>query len=224
FSDKLHLFFATQNGIVKKTNLSEYANVRRTGVAGINIEKGDQLIGVRLTTGNSEIVLVSRKGQSIRFHEEDVRDMGRTATGVWGMKLEEGDQLVGVETVDPDATLLVAGENGIGKRTEFEEYRKQSRGGKGIITMATSEKTGHVVGALSVTDTNEIMLTTAGGQTVRCAVKGVRVCGRNTQGVRLIHLGSGDKLVAIARVISESQEDAAESAPLISPTPPENKS
>jgi DNA gyrase subunit A len=220
FSDQQHLFFATQNGIVKKTNLSEYANVRRTGVAGINIEKDDQLMGVKLTTGNSEIVLVSHNGQSIRFHEEDVRDMGRTATGVWGMDLEEGDRLVGVETVDPQATLLVAGENGIGKRTDFEEYRKQSRGGKGIITMATSERTGRCVGALSVTDTDEIMLTTAGGQTVRCRVKDVRTTGRNTQGVRLIHLDKADKLVAIARVISESQEDAAESGQPALPAPP----
>jgi DNA gyrase subunit A len=211
FTDQLFLFFATQNGVVKKTNLGEYANVRRGGIQGINIEKDDRLIGVKRTNGNHEIVLVSRNGQSIRFHEEEARDMGRTATGVWGMDLDKDDVLVAVEIVDPQATLLVAGENGIGKRTEFEEYRRQSRGGKGIITMATSEKTGRVVGALSVTETDEIMLTTAGGQTVRCRVKDVRTSGRNTQGVRLITPGSGDKLVAIARVITESQEAAAES-------------
>lgn len=209
-SDQLFLFFATQNGVVKKTNLGEFGNVRRGGIQGINIEKDDRLIGVKRTNGNSEIVLVSRNGQSIRFHEEEARDMGRTATGVWGMDLDDDDLLVAIEIVDPQATLLVAGENGIGKRTDFEEYRKQSRGGKGIITMATSEKTGRVVGALSVTDTDEIMLTTAGGQTVRCRVKDVRTSGRNTQGVRLIAPGSGDKLVAIARVITESQEAAAE--------------
>ena len=210
FSDTQNLFFATRNGIVKKTNLSDYSNVRRTGVAGINIEEGDCLIAVKLTTGNSEIVLVSHQGKSIRFHEEDVRAMGRTATGVWGMDLQEDDVLVAAEIVDPQATLLVAGENGVGKRTEFTEYRKQTRGGKGIITMSTTEKTGSVVGALTVTDTHEIMLTTANGQTVRCPVNGVRLCGRNTQGVRLINLDEGDKLVAIARVISESQEAAAE--------------
>ncbi|MBI5396194.1 MAG: DNA gyrase subunit A [Verrucomicrobia bacterium] len=224
FSDQLHLLFATQNGIIKKTNLSEFSNVRRGGIQGVNIEKDDRLIGVKLTNGNSEIVLVSRTGQSIRFHEEEARDMGRTATGVWGMDLDKDDLLVAIEIVDPQATLLVAGENGIGKRTEFEEYRRQSRGGKGIITMATSEKTGRVVGALSVTDTDEIMLTTAGGQTVRCRVKDVRTSGRNTQGVRLINPGSGDKLVAIARVITESQEAAAESGqpalPLAAQTPP----
>ncbi len=219
FSDQLFLFFATQNGVVKKTNLGEFANVRRGGIQGINIEKNDRLIGVKRTNGNSEVVLVSRTGQSIRFHEEEARDMGRTATGVWGMDLDDDDLLVAVEIVDPAATLLVAGENGIGKRTDFEEYRKQSRGGKGIITMATSEKTGRVVGALSVTDTDEIMLTTAGGQTVRCRVKDVRTSGRNTQGVRLIAPGSGDKLVAIARVITESQEAAAESGQPALPLP-----
>ncbi len=219
FSDQLFLFFATQNGVVKKTNLGEFANVRRGGIQGINIEKNDRLIGVKRTNGNSEVVLVSRTGQSIRFHEEEARDMGRTATGVWGMDLDDDDLLVAVEIVDPAATLLVAGENGIGKRTDFEEYRKQSRGGKGIITMATSEKTGRVVGALSVTDTDEIMLTTAGGQTVRCRVKDVRTSGRNTQGVRLIAPGSGDKLVAIARVITESQEAAAESGQPSLPLP-----
>jgi len=228
FTDQQFLFFATQNGVVKKTNLAQFANVRRGGIQGIHIEPDDRLIGVKRTDGNSEIVLVSRNGQSIRFHEEEVRDMGRTATGVWGMDLADDDRLVAIEIVDPQATLLVAGDNGIGKRTEFSEYRRQSRGGKGIITMATSEKTGRVVGALSVTDTDEIMLTTAGGQTVRCRVKDVRTSGRNTQGVRLITPSPGDKLVAIARVITESQEAAAEgqsALPLPSQPPPapENK-
>jgi DNA gyrase subunit A len=185
----------------------------------INIEKGDRLIGVRRTNGANEVVLVSRNGQSIRFPEEEVRDMGRAATGVWGMRLEDDDELVAIVIVDPDATLLVAGENGIGKRTEFSEYRQQSRGGKGIITMATNEKTGRVAGALSVVQQDEIMLTTARGQTVRCRVKDVRVSGRNTQGVRLINLDGGDKLVGIARVVSESQEDAAETAQPAAPPP-----
>jgi DNA gyrase subunit A len=210
FSDKNYLLMATRVGIVKKTVLSAYQNVRKGGIIGINIEKGDRLIGVKLTNGNNEIVLVTKDGMSIRFHEEDARDMGRGATGVWGIRPEKSDLVIGVEIVDNGATLLVAGENGIGKRTPFEEYRKQSRGGKGIITMKTTDKVGSVVGALSVTDNDEIMLSTAQGQTVRTNCKDIRVAGRNTQGVKLINLDKGDKLVAIARVISEQQEDAAE--------------
>ncbi len=212
FTDKQFLFMATKVGIVKKTNLGEYANPRKGGVIGIKIEKGDRLIGVKLTNGNNEIVLVTKDGMSIRFHEEEARDMGRASVGNWGIRPEKGDHVIGVEIVDLGATLLVAGEHGIGKRTPFEEYRKQSRGGKGIITMKTTDKVGSVVGALTVTDNDEIMLTTAQGQTVRTNCKDIRVTGRNTQGVKLINLASKDKLVAIARVISEQQEAAAESA------------
>jgi len=210
FSDKDYIFMATRVGIVKKTVLSAYQNVRKGGIIGINIEKGDQLIGVKLTNGNNEIVLVTKDGMSIRFHEEDARDMGRGATGVWGIRPEKKDYVVGVEIVDPNATLLVAGDQGIGKRTPFDEYRQQSRGGKGIITIKTTDKVGDVVGALSVTDADEVMLSTAQGQTVRTGCKDIRICGRNTQGVKLLTLNQGDKLVAIARVISEQQEEAAE--------------
>ena len=138
--------------------------------------------------------------------------MGRATVGVWGIRPDKGDYVVGIEIVDPNATLLVAGEHGIGKRTPFDEYRVQSRGGKGIITMKTTDKVGCVVGALSVTDADEIMLSTAQGQTVRTNCKDIRIAGRNTQGVKLINLNKGDKLVAIARVISEQQEEAAEGA------------
>jgi DNA gyrase subunit A len=192
--------------------LSAYQNVRKGGIIGITIEKGDRLIGVKMTNGNNEVVLVTKDGMSIRFHEEDARDMGRSAVGVWGIRPEKGDYVVGVEIVDPKATLLVAGSHGIGKRTPFDEYRVQSRGGKGIITIKTTDKVGDVVGALSVTDADEVMLSTAQGQTVRCPCKDIRVAGRNTQGVKLIGLDKGDKLVALARVISEQQEQAAEAA------------
>jgi DNA gyrase subunit A len=212
FSDKHYLLMATRAGIVKKTVLSAYQNVRKGGIIGITIETGDRLIGVKLTNGNNEIVLVTKDGMSIRFHEEEVRDMGRSATGVWGIRPEKGDYVVGIEIVDPNATLLVAGSHGIGKRTPFEEYRKQSRGGKGIITIKATDKVGSVVGALAVTDNDEVMLSTAAGQTVRTSCKDIRICGRNTQGVKLINLDKGDKLVAIARVISEQQEEAAEAA------------
>ena len=210
FTDKQYLFMATKVGIVKKTNLGEYANPRKGGVIGIKIEQGDRLIGVKLTSGNNEIVLVTKDGMSIRFHEEEARDMGRASVGNWGIRPEKGDYVIGVEIVDTNATLLVAGEHGIGKRTPFDEYRTQSRGGKGIITMKTTDKVGSVVGALSVTDTDEIMLSTSQGQTVRTSCKDIRIAGRNTQGVKLIDLNAGDKLVAIARVISEQQEAAAE--------------
>jgi DNA gyrase subunit A len=212
FSDKSSLVMATKVGIVKKTNLGEYANPRKGGVIGIQIEKGDRLIGVKLTGGNNEVVLVTKDGMSIRFHEEQLRDQGRNTVGVWGIRPDKGDYVVGIEIVDVNATLLVAGEHGIGKRTPFDEYRVQSRGGKGIITMKTTDKVGSVVGALSVTDTDEVMLTTSQGQTVRTPCKDIRVAGRNTQGVKLINLDKGDKLVAIARVISEQQEEAAETA------------
>ena len=210
FTDKQYLFMATKVGIVKKTNLGEYANPRKGGVIGIKIEQGDRLIGVKLTSGNNEIVLVTKDGMSIRFHEEEARDMGRASVGNWGIRPEKGDYVIGVEIVDANATLLVAGEFGIGKRTPFDEYRTQSRGGKGIITMKTTDKVGAVVGALTVTDNDEIMLSTAQGQTVRTPCKDIRICGRNTQGVKLINLNEGDKLVAIARVISEQQEEEAE--------------
>ncbi|HXT41181.1 MAG TPA: DNA gyrase subunit A [Candidatus Angelobacter sp.] len=204
------IFFATKRGTVKKTALDEFANIRKGGIIAIGIEPGDALIDVKSTTGQSEVVLITRDGMSIRFGEEDVRSMGRPATGVRGINLEKDDAVVAAAVVVSDATLLVAGEQGVGKRTSFEEYRKQSRGGKGIITMKTTEKTGAVVGALTVKDEDEIMLITVGGQMVRTSVKDIRETGRNTQGVKLINLETGDKLQAIAPVISEEKGDADE--------------
>ena len=166
-----------------------------------------------LTSGHDEVVLITREGQSIRFSEEDVRPMGRPAGGVRGISLEKTDAVIASAVVVTDATLLVAGENGIGKRTDFGEYRQQSRGGKGIITMKTTDRTGNVVGALTVKDDAEIMLITVAGQMVRTRVADIREAGRNTQGVKLIELGESDKLKAIAPVISEEKEDAAEPAP-----------
>jgi DNA gyrase subunit A len=211
------LFFATQQGTVKKTALAEFGNVRKGGIIAIGIEQGDTLIDVKLTNGPDQVVLITREGQSIRFSEEDVRSMGRPAAGVRGISLETTDAVVALAVVVPNATLLVAGENGIGKRTDFEEYRHQSRGGKGIITMKTTDRTGNVVGALTVKEEDEIMLITVTGQMVRIAVKDIREAGRNTQGVKLINLEAGDKLQAIAPVISEDKEDQEEVAPAASP-------
>jgi len=203
------LFFATQQGTVKKTALEEFANVRKGGIIAITIEEGDTLIDVKLTTGHNEVVLITREGMSIRFAGQQVRPMGRPATGVKGIHLNQDDAVVALSVVDPEATLLVAGDNGLGKRTVFDEYRVQSRGGKGIITMKTTDRTGQVVGALTVKEHEEIMLITASGQMVRTAVKDISVIGRNTQGVKLVNLDSGDKLQAVAPVISEGEEDAA---------------
>ena len=197
------LFFATESGTVKKTALDAYSNVRRNGINAIGIKEGDRLITVKLTTGHDEVVLITNAGLSIRFNEENVRSMGRTAAGVRGIRLKGKDRLVAAAVVMKDSTLLVAGENGIGKRTEFDEYRTQSRGGKGIITMKTTEKTGGVCGALAVNESDEIMLITFGGQMVRTGVAHIRMTGRNAQGVKLINLDSDDRLLAIAPVINE---------------------
>ena len=220
WSQSGELFFATQQGTVKKTSLNEFSNVRKGGIIAIGIEPGDALIEVKLTRGSivenddvkdpgDDVVLITKDGMSIRFSEADVRSMGRAAGGVRGISLEKGDALVAATIVIPDAALLVAGENGIGKRTGFDEYRVQSRGGKGIITMKTGDKTGGVVGALTVRDHDEIMLITTGGQMVRIPVAGIREAGRNTQGVKLVNLDAGDKLQAIAPVIGEDKEDSA---------------
>jgi DNA gyrase subunit A len=213
WSQQNFLFFSTGQGVVKKTALEEFANIRKGGIIAIKIEEGDTLIDVRLTKGHDEIVLITHGGMSIRFKEEDARPMGRPSVGVYGIDLEAGDRVIAAAIVDSNATLLVAGENGIGKRTAFDEYRVQSRGGKGIITMKTGEKTGGVVGALTVREQDEIMLITVGGQMVRTAVAPIREAGRNTQGVKLVNLDEGDKLQAIAPVVGEAAEDAAESAP-----------
>jgi DNA gyrase subunit A len=205
-----HIFFATRLGTVKKTSLEDFANVRKGGIIAIGIEQGDTLIDVKLTTGKNEIVIITKEGMSIRFAEEEVRTMGRPASGVRGINLEKTDAVVAAAVVSADSTLLVAGENGIGKRTAFDEYRVQSRGGKGIITMKTNDKTGNVVGALSVTDADEIMLITVGGQMVRTGVKDIREAGRNTQGVKLVNLDKGDKLTAIAPVIVEKDDESVE--------------
>jgi DNA gyrase subunit A len=204
----LHIVFATQSGIVKKSNLSDYANVRRGGIIAIQVEEGDRLIDAKLTNGNNEIVLITKDGMSLRFHEEQLRDQGRNTVGVWGIRPEKGDHVVATAIVDPNAMLLVAGENGIGKRTAFDDYRRQSRGGKGIITMKTGEKTGDVVGALTVRESDEMMLITNKGQMVRTRVKEIRETGRNTMGVKLMDLRNGEKLQAIAPVVSQAEEEA----------------
>ncbi|MGD9897218.1 MAG: DNA gyrase subunit A, partial [Candidatus Methylacidiphilaceae bacterium] len=187
------LFFCTALGQVKKTPLSEFAHMRKKGIRAIHISEKDRLIDVKFTTGDREVVLITRQGLSIRFSEADVRSMGRIAAGVRGIRLGKEDRVVAASVVDPAATLLVAGSSGLGKRTNFEEYRRQGRGGKGVITMKMTKRTGEVVAALSVVDGDELMLLTQRGLTVRMPVKGIRRVGRNTQGVRLLQLDQGDR-------------------------------
>ena len=209
----LHVLFATRTGIIKKTNLSDFDNVRRGGIIAITIEEGDELIEAELTNGGNSVVLVTHDGMSLRFHEEQARPMGRNAVGNWGIRPEAGDYVVAMAVVQPDATLLVVGENGVGKRTPFDDYREQSRGGKGIITMKTGDKTGGVVGALTVTDADELVLTTNKGKTVRTRIAEIRETGRNTMGVKLIELARNEKLQDIAKVVSQNDEDEEEPPP-----------
>lgn len=203
------VLFATRAGVVKRTKLSEFRNIRKDGIRAITIDEGDDLIGAVLTNGGDEVVLVTRNGLSLRFREVDAREMGRNAGGVWGIRPAEGDCVVSLSIVDPEATLLVASENGIGKRSSFEEYRRQGRGGKGIITMKTTEKTGRVVGALAVHASDEVMLMTTTGQSVRIPAAQIREAGRNTMGVKLITLRAGEQLQDIARVIDMDDDDPA---------------
>jgi len=206
WSPDKHIVFATESGTVKKTNLSDFRNIRRGGIIAINIKEGDRLISCHLTNGEDEVVLITHGGLSLRFSEEQLRDQGRATAGVWGIRPGKDDYLVAAAVVDQRAQLLVAGENGLGKRTSFDEYRRQSRGGKGIITMKVTERTGGVAGALTVRPAEEVMLITNKGKMVRTRVDEIREVGRNAQGVKLIEPRRGEKLQAIAPVVTDPQE------------------
>ncbi|MBI2406985.1 MAG: DNA gyrase subunit A [Gemmatimonadetes bacterium] len=206
FSDDEFLLFCTRDGTVKKTALSDYSNVRSTGIKAIKIEEGDHLIDVQITSGSNDVVLVTRHGLSIRFHEQDVRAMGRDTTGVKGIALGDGDQVVGMVVVKREASLLVVTEHALGKLTNIDEYRVQGRGGKGILTVKRTERTGDVVGLLEMLQEDEMMLITRGGQTLRCAVKDIRATGRVAQGVQLKKLDMGDVVAAVARLVAEDKD------------------
>src|SRR5438309_1920310 len=202
--------FATTNGVVKKTRLSEFGNPRSVGIRAINIEKGDELIDVQVTDGRNDIVLATRHGMSIRFHEKDVRDMGRTATGVKGIELDKKDHVIDMVVVRRKSTLLVVTEKGMGKRSELDEYRVQHRGGRGIITLKRADKTGDIVALKEVLPDDELMMITKKGIMIRVPVEGIRISGRNTQGVKVMNLTSGDLLVDVARVVKEDEADDGE--------------
>ncbi|HWA16028.1 MAG TPA: DNA gyrase subunit A [Gemmatimonadales bacterium] len=209
FTDKKSLIFVTRNGTVKKTLLSEYGNVRSTGIRAINIEEGDELIDVQQCEPESDIVLATADGMSIRFHQGDVREMGRVATGVKGIELEKGDACIGMVITRRDATLLVVSEKGFGKRSELSDYRVQKRGGKGIITLKKTDKTGALVSLMEVQPEYELMLITKHGVIIRQPVEGIRVISRNTQGVKVIQLDAGDSVVDVARVVKEDDDNGA---------------
>jgi DNA gyrase subunit A len=212
FMDGRYLVFATRRGLVKKTDLMQYSSPRPSGLIAIALEEGDEVVGVRLTDGQSEVILSTAEGQAIRFSESEVRPMGRATYGVRGMTLDEGDQVVSIDLVESGASLLAVAENGYGKRTEMDEYRQTHRGGKGIITMKTTEKTGRVIGIRMVTPDDQIMLVSSGGKVVRIRVNEIRVIGRNTQGVRLIDLDAGERVAAVAR-LAEREDDGDSGEP-----------
>jgi DNA gyrase subunit A len=210
FEEGRFVFFVTRKGVVKRTDLNAFANVRSAGIIALGIDDGDSLVAVRITDGTKDLLLSTAQGMSIRFSESEVRSMGRTAYGVKGITLDEGDEVVGADVVEPGTTILTVTEKGYGKRTEESEYRVQGRGGKGIIDIKTTERNGKVVGLAQVKDRDQVILVTNGGMLIRIKVHDISVIGRNTQGVRLITLdGTGEKVSGISK-LPEATEEAAE--------------
>ncbi len=214
FQEGRYIVFATKNGLIKKTELMAYSNPRASGIRAIGLEDRDEVIGVRLTDGQQEIILSTADGQSIRFKEEQVRPTGRGTFGVVGMKLDPGDKIVSMEILTLGFDVLTVSEGGFGKRTAMDEYRLQSRGGKGIITMKTTDKTGRVIGVQQVTEEDQLMLITNIGKIIRLRIKDIRVIGRNTQGVRLIEIEEGERVVSLAR-LAEKEEEGDEEEPKV---------
>lgn len=205
FTKDKSIVMVTEKGTIKKTNLAAYSNVRRGGINAINVVKGDKLIEVKLTDGNNDIVIGTRKGLAIRFNETDVREMGRTATGVRGIRLGAGDIVIGFIVVRSATTLLVVTDKGFGKRSEIDDYRITRRGGKGVITVRTGEKNGNLISIKEINDKDELVIITNSGMVIRQGVKKIRVMGRATQGVKLINLKEGDSIADVAKVVSEDE-------------------
>ncbi len=210
FDDDRNLIMATRCGVVKKSPLKEYANIRSGGIIAVNLDEGDKLIGVAITDGRQDVLLASHHGKSIRFHEQDARPMGRVSRGVRGMTLVDDDVVIGMEIINPNtasSTIFTVTENGFGKRTPLDEYRLQSRGGKGIITIKTTERNGCVVDIKQVTDENDLMLITDQGKIIRLPVSGSSIIGRNTQGVKLMVTEEQERIVAVARLAEKDEGD-----------------
>ncbi len=205
FDEKHYLLMVTKKGTAKKTALSEFSNPRKTGIIAISLDDGDKLVSVKLTDGTKDFIIGTKHGKAIRFNENDVRDMGRGAYGVRGVKLISEDEVVSTAVVEEDATLLTVTENGFGKRTGFEEYRTMNRGGQGVITIDVSLRNGKVVDIRTVHEDDEIMVTTSKGIIIRVPAKGIRVQGRNTQGVKIMNVEGGDRVVGVARLAKEEE-------------------
>jgi len=203
FQEGKYAVMATKNGLVKKTELLAYSHLRAGGIMAIKIRENDELIGVRVTTGDQDIFLASRQGKSIRFNESGLRSMGRVSSGNIGIRMDASDKVVAMEDLQEGATILTVTENGYGKRTRTEEYRRQSRGGKGILTIKTSLRNGPVVASYQVTQSDQVMIITEHGKIIRMKVADISVIGRNTQGVKLIDLGEGERVVGVAKLMEE---------------------
>ncbi|RKP51298.1 DNA gyrase subunit A [Cohnella endophytica] len=208
FEPNQFLFFATRNGIVKKTPLDDYANIRRVGLIAISLREDDDLIGVKLTDGEREIVMGTSQGMSIRFSEQDVRAMGRSATGVKGIQLDDDDKVIDMDIVNPDQEVLIVTAKGYGKRTPMTEYRIQTRGGKGIKTLNVTEKNGVIVGLKVVHDDEDLMIMTSSGTLIRTSMSGINTMGRITQGVKLINIRDDDSVATVARAPRSEDSDS----------------
>ena len=205
FDDEHHLVFATKNGIIKKTALSAYSNVRVNGIRAINLDENDELISTRLSDGKQTIMIASANGQACRFNEEEVRPMGRVTRGVIGIRLNKGDKVVSMAVVEEEGNLLTITENGYGKRSPIRDYRKTHRGSKGVRTIITNERNGKVIYVREASDEDEIMLTSKEGMIVRVPVKDIRIQGRNTMGVTIMRLNKGDKVVSVAKIMENDE-------------------
>jgi DNA gyrase subunit A len=210
FETEQYLFFATKQGVVKKTPIDDYSNIRKGGLIAINLREDDDLIGVKLTDGNQGIIMGTKLGMSIHFPESDVRSMGRSATGVKGIHLDDEDAVIDMDVVHEDNSVLIVTSKGFGKRTPVSEYRIQSRGGKGIKTLNVTEKNGPIVGLKVVQEDEDLMIISAAGTVIRTSMDGISVMGRNTQGVRLINIREDDEVGTLARVQKNEEQNESE--------------
>lgn len=222
-----HLLMCTVRGVVKKTPFEQYKNVRQTGLIAINLDDGDELKWIRMTNGDNEVVISTQQGQAIRFHEKDARPMGRVSRGVRGIRLRSGDQVIGMDIVEKDSNIFVISDQGYGKRTKIEQFTPHKRGGVGIRSAVVNKKTGDLIGVktLSGDDTQEVIIISKNGQTIRLGLKNIPALGRATQGVRIMRLNDGDKVVSLALVdkMEESEEEAPEQTELVKPEKPDEK-
>jgi len=211
FDDKHYLVFVTRKGIINKTALSAYSNIRVNGIRAINLEENDELISTKLSDGKQIIMIATAKGQACRFNEAEVRPMGRVTYGVIGIRLNKNDRAVSMEVVEGRGDLLTITENGFGKRSLIQDYRMTHRGSKGVRTIITNERNGQVIFVREVTDDDEIMVTSKNGMMVRVPVRDIRKQGRNTMGVRIMKLNEEDKVVSVAKIIENVNGENSES-------------